>query len=128
MLEQGRRAVFLDRDGVLNPNVFYPDTQQWESPRTPHEFKLGEGVLPALAQLQAAGFLLFVVSNQPNQAKGKSTAQALDTMHAMLLSWLGEAGVVLAGAFYCRHHPDFTGPVPLPQAKPALSQAGAGCT
>ncbi len=108
--EQGRRAVFLDRDGVLNPNVFYADTRCWESPRAPDEFRLADGIVPALAQLQAAGFQLFVVSNQPNEAKGKSAAGALDAMHAMLLSWLGAGGIALAGAFYCRHHPEFTGP------------------
>ena len=106
----GRRAVFLDRDGVLNRNVWYPDTGAWESPRLLAEFQLAEGVLPALASLRDAGYLLFLVSNQPNAAKGKSPPGELEAMHAVLTEQLAGTGIVLAGAFYCVHHPQFTGP------------------
>jgi len=105
-----RRAVFLDRDGVLNRNVWYPDTGAWESPRRLAEFQLAEGVLPALASLRDAGYLLFLVSNQPNAAKGKSPLGELESMHALLTAQLASAGVVLTSAFYCVHHPEFTGP------------------
>ena len=107
---ESRRAVFLDRDGVLNRNVFYADTGAWESPRTPAEFALVDGMLPALAMLRDAGFLLFVVSNQPNAVKGKSTADALDAMHSHLTAALAQAGLTFADAFYCTHHPKHTGP------------------
>ena len=95
---------------MLNRNVFYPDTSAWESPRQPHEFELAEGVVPALARLRAAGFLLFLVSNQPNAAKGKSTPEALRTMHGVLEVRLRAAGLEFSGVFYCTHHPAFTGP------------------
>lgn len=104
------RALFLDRDGVLNRNVWYADTEAWESPRLPHEFALADGVLPALAALRDAGFLLFVVSNQPNVAKGKAPPGALESMHKLLIEALAEAGIVLVRAFYCTHYPDVTGP------------------
>ena len=104
------RAVFLDRDGVLNRNVWYPDTEAWESPRLPPEFELADRILPALAHLRDAGFVLFLVSNQPNVAKGKALPGALEAMHALLSGALADAGVVLAEAFYCTHHPDATGP------------------
>ncbi|WP_158615515.1 HAD-IIIA family hydrolase [Acidipila sp. EB88] len=115
-----RRAVFLDRDGVLNRNVFYADTGAWESPRTPAEFALCPDVLPALARLSGAGFLLFVVSNQPNEAKGKSRPGTLASMHRKLVALLASAGLELADAFYCTHHPDF------PQAGVAPGRDG-GC-
>ncbi len=108
--QKAKRAVFLDRDGVLNRNVFYADTGAWESPRSPAEFSLNDGVVPALAMLREAGFLLFVVSNQPNAVKGKSTPDALGAMHAHLAAALGEAGLVLTDSFYCTHHPAHTGP------------------
>ena len=107
---QGERAVFLDRDGVLNRNVFYPDTGAWESPREPREFALAEGIVPALTRLAAAGFLLFLVSNQPNAAKGKSSHDALQTMQGMLETRLRAAGLAFSGVYYCTHHPEFTGP------------------
>ena len=105
-----RRAVFLDRDGGLNENVFYTDTAAWEAPRTPVEFRLNAGVLPALAELARAGFLLFVVSNQPNEAKGKSLPGALHAMARLLAAACEEAGVRLEEQFYCTHHPAFTAP------------------
>lgn len=105
-----QRAVFLDRDGVLNHNVFYGDTQCWESPRQIDHFRLIAGVVPALKLLRDAGFLLFLVSNQPNAAKGKSTPEALAAMHEILAATLRANNLAFAAAFYCTHHPDFTGP------------------
>ena len=104
-----QRAVFLDRDGVLNGNIFYPDTGAWESPRQPHEWGLLPGVLPALRALADAGFCLFLVSNQPNVVNGKSTPAALAAMHQLLAEHLKAAGVCFADFFYCAHHPRFTG-------------------
>ena len=110
MPSSGGRAVFLDRDGVLNRNVFYRDTGAWESPRQPHEFELAEGVLPALCMLRSAGFVLFLVSNQPNAAKGKSPAGALEAMQGLLDAQLRAEGIGFADVFYCTHHPEVTGP------------------
>ncbi len=66
-----RPAIFLDRDGVLNPTVFNPATGKMESPLTVRDFRLCDGVIPALRQLQEAGYPLILVSNQPNYALGK---------------------------------------------------------
>ena len=110
--------MFLDRDGVLNRNVFYPDTGAWEAPRQAGEFVLHHGVVPALRALVEAGFLLILVSNQPNEVKGKSPAGTLDVMHSMLSSSLGAAGVALAESFYCRHHPAVTGACACRKPKP----------
>ncbi len=120
-----KRAVFLDRDGVLNRNVWYGDTRAWESPRLPNEFRLADGVLPALATLRDAGFLLFVVSNQPNVAKGKAPPGALEAMHALLIEALTAHGLSLAGAFYCTHHPSVTGPCPCRKPSPYFLESAA---
>ena len=87
------KAVFLDRDGVLNANVFYADTQAFESPRTVEDFALLPETIPSLQALQRAGFLLFLVSNQPNVAKGKSTMAELEAVHARLHEMMEAAGV-----------------------------------
>jgi D-glycero-D-manno-heptose 1,7-bisphosphate phosphatase len=101
-----RRAVFLDRDGVINPLLFYQDTNAHESPRTPQEFTLLPNVPEALLNLQKAGFLLFIVSNQPNHAKGKSSMEALKAIHEKMEKTLRDAGITLSESFYCYHHPD----------------------
>ncbi len=104
------RAVFLDRDGVLNRNVFYADTGEYESPRSPDEVDLVPGAAAALARLGRAGFRLILVSNQPNAAKGKCTRLDLDRIHAALVAQLACNGGRLDACYYCFHHPAYTGP------------------
>ena len=82
--EVKRRAVFLDRDGVLNRPVVrnglpFP-------PASPEEFELYPDVAEGCAQLKAAGFLLIVVSNQPDVGRGTQTREIVETMHEKLLS------------------------------------------
>jgi len=64
------RAVFLDRDGVINRAIVrqrrpYP-------PSTPAELEVLPGVDRALTALKQAGFLLIVVTNQPDVARGST--------------------------------------------------------
>jgi D-glycero-D-manno-heptose 1,7-bisphosphate phosphatase len=63
-----RRAVFLDRDGVINRVVWRGTTPA--SPRTVAEFVLEPGVVDAVARLRADGYLIFVVTNQPDVRRG----------------------------------------------------------
>ena len=99
------KAVFLDRDGVINANVFYADSGEVEAPRTVADFTILPGALEAMKQLADAGFLLFLVSNQPNQAKRKATAADHDAIQARLVTALAAAGIRIEKFFYCFHHP-----------------------
>jgi D-glycero-D-manno-heptose 1,7-bisphosphate phosphatase len=76
-------AVFLDRDGTLNAPLIregkpYP-------PASANEFVLLEGVVESCANLQAAGYVLMVVTNQPDVGRGTQTREAVEAMHAKLL-------------------------------------------
>lgn len=99
------RAVFLDRDGVVNANVTYPDDGRPEAPRRVEDFRLLPGALAAMAALRRAGWRLILVSNQPNQALGKASAADHAAIHAALLTALAAAGITLTAAYYCLHHP-----------------------
>jgi D-glycero-D-manno-heptose 1,7-bisphosphate phosphatase len=101
-----RRAVFLDRDGVINRNVFNPATGEYEAPLTAEDLELLPGVRRGLLQLRDAGFLLFLVSNQPNYAKGKSSLAELRAIDADLRRELARNGIDFAAAYYCLHHPN----------------------
>lgn len=96
-----RKALFLDRDGVLDELVFHEDTGGWEAPRNPGEVRLRPGVRDAL-QRAAAGWMLFVVSNQPDAAKGRVTHDALAATHRRLVELLGGAPPITE-FFYCFH-------------------------
>jgi D-glycero-D-manno-heptose 1,7-bisphosphate phosphatase len=97
-----RVAVFLDRDGIINRNVMNPSTGIWESPLTVEDFEMMPNALIALRALQKEGFLLFVVSNQPNYAKAKATLQTLESIHRSLLHILSKEQIEFA-AFYFWH-------------------------
>jgi len=99
------RAVFLDRDGVLNRNVFNPATGEYESPGRPEEFEFVPDVFPSLCRLQAAGYFLFLVSNQPNFAKGKNSLEDLHAVQALVAAGLDKAGLNFTAFYYCFHHP-----------------------
>ena len=104
-----KRAIFLDRDGVLNWNVFNPLTGEYESPLTPEQFVLLPGVISALRLLRASGYWLFLVSNQPNYAKGKTSMDMLNAIHHKLKTILQNEEISFEAFYYCFHHPDFTG-------------------
>jgi len=98
-------AVFLDRDGVLNRNVYYSDTHAYESPRTADDLALHNQVHEGLGALVNAGFRLFLISNQPNAAKGKSTLEQLLKIHDKLGSLLSASSIEFEECYYCFHHP-----------------------
>jgi len=81
-----RPAVFLDRDGVLNQAIVregrpYP-------PRSVEDLELLPGVAGACAHLRAAGYLLIVVTNQPDLARGAQEPATVEAIHRALLEQL----------------------------------------
>lgn len=98
-------AVFLDRDGVLNALVLNRDSGRMESPLSPDQFHLIDGVLPPLVRLQSAGYALILVSNQPNFALGKTSLETLSQIHQELVTDLLYAGIHFSRFCYCLHHP-----------------------
>ena len=80
------RAVFLDRDGVLNRPVVregkpYP-------PARLEELELLPGVVEGCHRLKEAGFLLVVATNQPDVGRGTMKQEVVESMHAQLRQWL----------------------------------------
>ena len=81
-----RRAVFLDRDGVINRTVVrdgkpYP-------PASVEELEVLPGVAAALHRLKAAGYLLIVVTNQPDVARGTQSRAMVEATHTRLATIL----------------------------------------
>lgn len=80
------KCVFLDRDGVLNVPVIR-DGKSYP-PATMEGFSLCDGVEAACRLLKEAGYLLVVVTNQPDVRTGKQQRAVIDGMHAYLRSVL----------------------------------------
>jgi D-glycero-D-manno-heptose 1,7-bisphosphate phosphatase len=101
-----QRGVFLDRDGVLNQLVRNPLTDAYESPHRPEDLVLCNDIGNPLKRLRDAGYKLFIISNQPSYAKGKTTLELIKKVADDLQSQLSARGVRIDEAFYCYHHPE----------------------
>ena len=91
-------AVFLDRDGVINVDHGYVST--WE------QFEFLPGAPEALRELQDAGYLLIIVSNQSGIGRGYYSERDLHTLNQAIAEYLDSTlGVTLSGFYHCPHHP-----------------------
>lgn len=96
-------AVFLDRDGVINEIVFNEDTEQLDSPLNVEEFRFLPDVEEALRVIQEKGYYIFVVTNQPAAAKGKTTLCKLYDINTHMLLSLQEQGIFIEEVKMCPH-------------------------
>lgn len=78
-----KRAVFLDRDGVINRAIVRNGRPY--APQTISELEVLPGVPEALARLRRAGFLNIVVTNQPDVGAGRQSRETVERMHERLL-------------------------------------------
>lgn len=96
------RAVFLDRDGTINEIVYNEDTEQLDSPMDVGQFRMFDGAADAIRKLKSLGYYVFVVTNQPSAAKGKTSLGRLyDIDHELRRQCEG----MIDDVFMCAHYP-----------------------
>jgi D-glycero-D-manno-heptose 1,7-bisphosphate phosphatase len=115
-MAEKNKAVFLDRDGVLNH-------EQGDYIRRIEDFIILDN-FDALKTLQDRGYLLLIATNQGGLAKGWYTEDELGKMHQKLKEAYAAHGVEFTDIFYCPHHPDFTGDCDCRKPKPGLLLQG----
>jgi len=96
-LKNKQKAVFLDRDGTINKYVGFL--------RNIDDFELLPGVAEAIRKIEALGYLVIVITNQPVIARGEVTVQYLQEIHNKMETLLGMEGAYLDAIYYCPHHP-----------------------
>ena len=101
-----QKAVFLDRDGVLNRLVLNPKTGIFESPHDVKDLELFSWVPEALNRLKTGRFSLFLISNQPSYAKGKTTLENIQAIQKKFQQQMESHHIAFAKYFYCYHHPE----------------------
>ena len=100
------KAVFLDRDGVVNALVYHQDAGVIDAPFNRSQFKLLPRVPEAIRLLNDLGLSVAIVSNQPGIAKGHLKPELLKTFERRILSQVRAAGGRINGTYYCLHHPE----------------------
>ncbi len=95
-----QKAVFLDRDGVINHDP-------GDYTKSVDEFTVLPGVVESMLKWQQDGFGLIVITNQGGLAKGLYTEDDLHAMHQYFQGICALQGVVVDAFYYCPHHSDF---------------------
>ena len=92
------KAIFLDRDGVINVDHGYVGKVE--------EFHFIEGIFEALRKLQQKGYKLFIVTNQSGIGRGYYSEADFLKLTEWMLKELQKEGVEIEEVAYCPHHPD----------------------
>jgi D,D-heptose 1,7-bisphosphate phosphatase len=92
------KAVFLDKDGTLIPDIPYNVDA--------NKVTLSDGVIEGLQTLQSYGYLLVIVSNQSGIARGFFSEEQLNVVRERISGMCSRMGIYLDGFYYCPHHPD----------------------
>lgn len=107
-----QKAIFLDRDGVVNKEVNYL--------ADPANFEFIEGTIQALKILKKKGYKLIVITNQSGIARGYYTVEVMKEIHQKMEKILASHGIKLDDILFCPHHPDFTGPCDCRKPQPGM--------
>ena len=99
------KAVFIDRDGVINEVIYHKEMGIIDSPFTVDQIKLLPDVGKAICNLQKMGFKTIIVSNQPGVAKDKFSEGDLEKMKEKVRMDLKKQGASVDDEYYCIHHP-----------------------
>jgi D-glycero-D-manno-heptose 1,7-bisphosphate phosphatase len=98
-----QKAIFLDRDGVLNHEINDYITKV-------EDFKILTYQIAPLKRLHDEGYLLIVITNQGGISQGRYTESALQEMHNLLFDAFEAQGAKITHAYYCPHHPTVSEP------------------
>ena len=93
------KAVFLDRDGVINVNRV-DHVKNWA------EFQFLPGVHEAVARLTSAGVKAFVVTNQAIVNRGMVSSDTVDAINRRMMEEIAQRGGRIEAVAYCPHRPD----------------------
>jgi D-glycero-D-manno-heptose 1,7-bisphosphate phosphatase len=91
------KALFLDRDGVLN-------RERGDYTFSIEDFEVLPDVAQALKIAKQKGYLLIVISNQGGVARGIFSQERVEILHSILQQKLAETNVFLDEVYYCTHH------------------------
>lgn len=104
------RAVFIDRDGVINEILYFADMGRIDTPFRVDQFKLLPKVGEAVRLFNELGFKTVVASNQPGIARNNFDESVLTGIDARMRAEVGKDKGVIDAVYYCRHHPEGANP------------------
>ena len=100
------KAIFLDRDGVINEVIYHKEMGIIDSPSSVEQFKLLPNVGKAINKFHELGFKIIVVSNQPGLAKDHFDLNIFEKIKEKMKVDLAKDGAKVEAEYYCLHHPE----------------------
>lgn len=97
-----RKALFLDRDGVINRDNHYVHALE--------DFEFIDGTFDALRKFQNAGYLLVIITNQSGIGRGLYTQDDFASLMSGVREILFKENITLAAVYHCPHSPEMAGP------------------
>jgi D-glycero-D-manno-heptose 1,7-bisphosphate phosphatase len=96
-----RKALFLDRDGVINKEKDYLYKIK--------DFEFIDGVFETCRYFQEKKYLIVIITNQAGIARGKYTDKDYQILTTWMLNEFKKNAINITGVFHCPHHPEFSG-------------------
>lgn len=94
-----RRVIFFDRDGVIN-------RERKDYVKTVSELDIFPDIVDPIKHLKDDGFLIIVITNQSAINRGLTTHEKINEIHNQIQSFLIRNGTSIDGFYYCPHRPD----------------------
>ena len=94
-----KKAVFLDRDGVINK-------ERKDYVKSIEEFQILNNIPKSIKMLKEKGFLVIVITNQSAINRGLITIETLNEIHNYLQNFLKENNTSIDDFYFCPHRPD----------------------
>ena len=94
-----KRAVFFDRDGVINK-------ERKGYVKTVAELEIFSNIVEPIKRFRNAGFLIIVITNQSAINRGLTTDEEINQIHATIQNFLRKNGTMIDRFYYCPHRPD----------------------
>lgn len=92
------KAVFLDRDGVINVEKNYLHKIE--------EFEFIDGVFETLKFFKEQGYLLIIITNQAGIGRGYYTEEDFYVLNSWMIDEFKKEGIIIDGVYFCPHHPE----------------------
>lgn len=99
------KALFLDKDGVINKLHYNTELGIIHTPLKPSEVEFVHGTFELLKKAKALGYLIIIISNQPNIGIKKMSITGFRLLKKHLNKELRKNGIKIDGEYYCLHHP-----------------------
>lgn len=94
-----KKALFLDRDGVINVDTGYVYKKE--------DFCFVDGIFDLCHRAREQDFIIVVVTNQAGIARGYYTEDDFNTLNAWMLEEFKKQDITISEVYYCPHHPEF---------------------